>query len=340
MKKLLCIAVGSALAFGAQAFDKIPKQDGLKGYVFIGAASNSMESNTLATVGGTEVSDRSIGSVYSSPDSKDYSKITPAFELSYTFADSRTQIFGGTEMEDFITDDPALGIGVRQGVGTIGNLRASLLASTGREVYKDPYVVNAKRSRTDQSSGGMRLGWENIMQTDFDVTYTHRKIDIDKELSGATPVVDGGLGLNAQQINELDRNGDKYKVDLSYRLAVDGDNIIVPTISSINYDLDGDAVSMSGGQFELNYAYLGLQDWELSANLATSYISSDDYNPIYGKKQDLDSRGISLAATYKEPFGLKDWKARGAFAYGKQDSNIDFYNTSLNSVSLGMMYNF
>lgn len=27
MKKLLCVAVGSAMAFSAQAFDKIPRQD-------------------------------------------------------------------------------------------------------------------------------------------------------------------------------------------------------------------------------------------------------------------------------------------------------------------------
>jgi len=30
----------------------------------------------------------------------------------------------------------------------------------------------------------------------------------------------------------------------------------------------------------------------------------------------------------------------GTFAYGKQDNNIDFYETSISSVNLGMMYNF
>jgi len=301
-----------------------------------------MESNTLASVGGTDVSDERIGSVYSSPDSKSYGKINPAFELSYTFADSRTQIFGGTEMEDFLTQDGAFGIGIRQGFGTIGNLRASLLASAAREVYKDPYVVNVDRSKTDVTSGGMRLGWENIMQTDFDLTLTKRNIDIDKELSGTTATANGGLAtpLNASQINDLDRNGDKTAVELSYRLAIDADNLIIPSVTAVDYNLDGEAVSMSGGQMGLSYMYTGLQSWEFIANGLVGSMSSDEYNPIYGKKQDLDSYGASLAATYKEPFGLKDWKARGAFVYGKQNSNIDFYDTSLNSLTLGMMYSF
>jgi hypothetical protein len=340
MKKLLCIAVGSAMAFGAQAFDKIPQQDGFKGYVFLGASTNSMESNTLATVGGTEVSDRRIDSVDSSPDSKTYSRVTPAFDLSYTFADSRTQIFGGTELDDFLTQDGSMGIGIRQGIGSFGNLRASLLASAEREVYKDPYVVNAKRERTDQTSNGMRLGWEHIMESDFDITYTHRTIELDKELSGVTPVVDGGLGLNAQQINDLDREGDYSKLDFSYYAQLSPDSVFVSTYSYIDANLDGDAMAMDGYAMQLDYRYTGYQDWALSASAVLGSMSSDDYNPIYGKKQQQDSYGASFTAAYIEPFGLKDWKALGTFAYGKQDNNIDFYESSISSFNLGMMYNF
>ncbi|SDU33389.1 Protein of unknown function [Pseudomonas pohangensis] len=340
MKKLLFVAVGSAMAFSAHAVDKIPQKDGLKGFVFLGASANSMESNMLASVGGTDVSDRRINSVTSSPDSKNYSRVTPAFELSYTFADSRTQIFGGTELDDFLTQDGSMGVGIRQGVGSLGNLRASLLASAEREVYKDPYVVNAKRSRTDQTSNGMRLGWEHIMESDFDITYTHRTIDLDKELSGVTPVVDGGLGLNAQQINDLDRNGDFGKLDFTYNAQLSPDSMFVSTYSYIDANLDGDAMAMDGYAMQFDYRYTGFQDWALSATAVVSTMSSDDYNPIYGKKQQQDSYGASLTAAYIEPFGLKDWKALGTFAYGKQDNNIDFYETSLSSVNLGMMYNF
>jgi hypothetical protein len=49
--------------------------------------------------------------------------------------------------------------------------------------------------------------------------------------------------------------------------------------------------------------------------------------------------GVSLAATYTEPFGLQDWRARAALSYGEEDNDIDFYN-NLRSVSLGMLYSF
>ncbi|MNO91942.1 hypothetical protein D3C76_835020 [compost metagenome] len=99
-------------------------------------------------------------------------------------------------------------------------------------------------------------------------------------------------------------------------------------------------MSQDGYQFQLNYAYLGLQNWELVANVLAGKLESDDTNPIYGKTEDVDRYGVSLAATLKEPFGLKDWRLRTAVNYGEQDSNIDFYDTSIKSFAVGMMYSF
>lgn len=340
MKKLLSIAIGSAMAFSAQAYDKIPKQSGFDGFVFLGAASNSMESNTLATIGGTEVSDERIDSVNNSPDSKSYGKVTPAFNLSYTLDGSNTQFFGGTELDDFITQDSSFGIGVRQSVGSLGNLRASLLSSSEREVYEDPYVVGVDRSKTDQTSSGMRLGWEHILESDFELTFTSREIEVDDELSGTTSLAEGGLGLTAAQVDDLDRNGDFRKIDFSYIAQLSPDSLFTSTYSYVDYDLDGSAMSMSGPMMQLDYRYTGLQNWALSGSAVVGTMSSDDYNPIYGKKQEQDSFGASLTAAYLEPFGLKDWKALGTLAYGQQNNNIDFYETSISSVNLGMMYNF
>ena len=334
MRKLLCMAIGSAMALSAQAHDKIGEKDGLTGYGFLGASTSSMETNTTATIGGNDVGDRRIDSLTSSPDSQGYGGLVPAFNLTYTFAGSRTQIFAGTELEDFLTQDGTLGLGVRQGIGSLGNLRVSLLAGTGSEVWEDPYVTGVDRSKTDRSSGGMRLGWEHILQSDFAVTLTDRKIELDDELSGTA------LGLTAAQSKLLEREGNQKKADFSYRWAPNADHVLIPTISVIDYDLDGEAMAMKGTQFELNYAYLGLQDWEFVANGLLGSLESDKSNPIYGKKQDLDRMGVSLAASYKEPFGLKGWKASTTLNYGQEDSNIDFYDTSLKSLTVGMLYSF
>ncbi|WAC46456.1 DUF2860 family protein [Pseudomonas sp. SL4(2022)] len=334
MRKLVCVAIGSAMALSAQAHDKIGEKDGLTGYGFLGVSTSLMETNTTATIGGTDVGDRRIGSLTRSPDSQGYGGLVPAFNLTYTFAGSRTQIFGGTELEDFLSQDSTFGLGVRQGAGSLGNLRVSLLAGTRSEVWQDPYVVNASRRKTDRKSSGVRLGWEHILESDFAVTLSNRKIKLDDELSGTA------LGLTAAQSKLLVREGNQKKADLSYRWMPNANHVLIPTISVIDYDLDGEAMAMKGTQLELNYAYLGLQDWELIASGLVGSLESNKTNPIYGKKQELDRMGVSLGATYKEPFGLKDWKASATLNYGQEDSNIDFYNTRIKSLTVGMLYSF
>lgn len=334
MRKFLLTALSLTITCSAQAYDRIGDKDGLSGYVYLGASSNSLESNTLATIGGTDVSDSRIDSLNSSPDSKSFGKIMPAFELTYTLANSRTQFFGGTELEDFLTQDGALTAGVRQGIGHLGNVRASLLASTPVEVWEDPYLVNGKRKETDVTSGGVRLGWEHILETGLDITYTKRKIEIDDENSG------DALGLSSAQKSLLNREGDENKLDVRYVWGPAKNHIVIPTVSYINRDLDGDAMAMDGYQLELNYAYTGFDHWEMVTNFSAGHLESDDTNPIYGKKADLDRYGVSFGATYKEPFGLKNWRARGVVNYGKENSNIDFYDTQIRSISLGMLYNF
>lgn len=334
MRHLLFIPLGSVIALSAQAYDQIPKEDGLSGNVSLGVTSDQMKTNQIATVTGTHVSDKNIDSLSGSPDSKSYTKVVPAFGLSYTLAGSLTQFFAGTAMEDFINEDSVIDLGVRQGIGDPGNLRFSLLGSTPQEVWKDPYVTGADRKTTDRTSNGFRLGWENIFQSDFDVTYTQRKIDLDHERSGTA------LGLSQDQQDLLDRNGKDKKLDVSYRWQIDKDNILTPTLSYIDRDLDGNAMKMDGYQADLGYSYLGLQGWQFGADAFGGHLKSDHTNPIYDQKQSVDRYGMSLSATYLEPFGLKDWSARAAVNYGEENSNIDFYDTRLGSVSVGMSYNF
>ncbi|WP_171016511.1 DUF2860 family protein [Pseudomonas sp. D(2018)] len=334
MNRIVLAILGSAAAVSANAYDRIPQESGFSGFAFIGAGSTERETNMIATVGGTEVADERIDSLTQSPDSERYGKLLLDFGLSYTFADSRTQIFGGTELEDFLTQDSTFGLGVRQGIGDAGNLRASFIASTPMETWEDPYLVGADREETDVKSGGMRLGWEHIFGSGLELTYTKRSVELDDELSGTA------LGLTAAQRDLLDREGDLKELKVSYFWQAAPGHVLTPSFSQIDHDLDGDAMAMDGYQAELNYAYTGMQDWEFVVNLLAGKLESDDDNPIYGKSQDLDRMGLSLAATYKEPFGLQDWRARAAISYGEEDSNIDFYDTKITSLNLGMLYTF
>lgn len=334
MRNSLLAVLVSAATMPALAQDRIPQENGFSGFAFIGAGSNSRETNMIATAIGTEVADERIDSLTSSPDSERYGKALVNFGLSYTFAGSRTQIFGGTELEDFLTEDSTFGIGVRQGIGRAGNLRASIIASTPVETWEDPYLVGADREETDVKSSGVRLGWEHIFGTGLELTVTKRSIELDDELSGVA------LGLTPAQRALLDREGDRKEVAVGYYWQVADNQVITPSITYIDYDLDGDAMAMDGYQAQLSYAYSGIQNWEFVANVLAGSLESDEVNPIYGTNGDVDRMGVSLAATYKEPFGLKDWRARAEVSYGEEDSDIDFYDTSIQSVNLGMLYTF
>lgn len=331
---ILLTGLGAVFSCSALAYDRIPAEDGLSGSVLIGAGAYSMETNTLASIVGADVGDERLDSLTDSPDAEDYGKPLLDFDLSYTFAGSRTQVFGGTELEDFLTQDSTLGLGVRQGLGGLGNLRVSVLATMPSEVWEDPYLLGADRQETDRTGGGLRLGWEHILETDLDLTYSSRSIEIDDELSGTA------LGLSPGQRALLDREGDLNKASLSYRWELSPEHLIVPSLSAVEYDLDGDAVAMDGYQLELAYTYRGMDRWEFMASLLGGTLESDDINPIYGEEQDLDRMGVSLAVTYQHPFDLRDWSLRATLAYGEEDSNIDFYDTSIQGIALGMLYNF
>ena len=321
-KTLLCVAINSAMIFTAQAYDQIPAAAGFSGSVTLAADSSSSKSN----MAGDEV----IDSLNSSPKSDSGTEFGPGLELSYTFVGSRTQLFAGTEHGDL----GDLGAGIRQGVGSLGNLRASVLLTGGDEVWQDPYAVGVERDDTDTSGTGMILGWEHIFESDFDITYSQRSIELDDELSGTA------LGLTSAQRALLNREGDEKTLALSYHWMPSDEHVITPTLSHVNQDLDGGAMAMDGLQLDLSYAYLGLQDWELGANLMRSTLKSDDLNPIFARKQDLDSYALGLEATYLRPFNLANWELSAGLHYSKENSNIKFYEGESKGIDVAMTYTF
>jgi hypothetical protein len=322
MKKLLCVALNSAMIFTVQAYDQIPAAQGFAGSLTLAVDSSSSKSNTSG--------DKFIDSLNSSAKSDSGTELAPGFELSYTFTGTRTQLFAGTEHGD----RGDLGAGIRQAVGSLGNLRASLLLPEGYEVWQDPYAVGVERDDTKTSGTGMILGWEHIFESDFDITYSQHSIELDDERSGTA------LGLTPAQRALLSREGDEKTLAVSYHWVPSADHLIIPTLSHVNQDLDGGAMAMDGMQFNLDYTYLGLQDWELGANLMRSTLKSDDVNPIFGQKQDLDSYALGLEATYLRPFNLPDWELSAGLHYSKENSNIKFYEGESTGMDVALTYTF
>ena len=77
-------------------------------------------------------------------------------------------------------------LGARKDLGSAGILQGGFLFSgIPTQVWEDPYAEGVRREETDRDSTGLRLQWDRVLGTAFEVTFSYRDIAIDTERSGA-----------------------------------------------------------------------------------------------------------------------------------------------------------
>ncbi len=330
-------ATGLALAGTTQAVTIVPEKDGFSGYVNLGAGGINVESNMLDAIGAghIEIGNSRINSLTNSPD--DETKAVPVvnFELSYTFAKYRTQVFVGTLLEDYLDFDMFTRVGVRHDFGNTGIVSVSGMGSAGTRVWKDPYLANGRRQHTDATQGGFRVAWNNIMDTRLSMNYQWYNIDLDHERSGTA------LQLDRAEQKVLDRQGDVERFSVEYEFDLDNKvHVITPGVRYINKDLDGGAMARDGYGVYANYIYSPSGPWHFVFNASYSAMEANQSNPIYGKHDDSDRYGTSFTAFYKEPFGLKHWLLNGTVGYYFADHDVDFYDERVTGVAIAMFRRF
>jgi len=308
----------------ALALDPIPQQSGFSGFVQPGAGYLNMKTNMVSSVAGFELSDKRINDLNDDPDSKSTAIVTMPFNIAYTFASSRTQVFLGSQIEDLLSFDISQQLGVKQEIGPAGVLQAGILFSGSTKVWKDPYVTNQNRDETSRSSTGAQLVWDKIFGSRLELGYSYRKIDLGSEKSGEF------LGLTNSQQDRLDREGDVHNVSAGYTFKFGEKHSLTPEVTLIYEDLDGEAMANTGAGLKLTYLYAG-DPITLVLNGSVGGADYDKSNPIYNKTRNDDSYGGSATVYYKNPWG---WKLFGSEpmqffvtgAYYAIDSNIDFYD--------------
>ena len=95
----------------------------------------------------------------------------------------------------------------------------SVTSGIPAKVWKDPYVVDERRDSTTRRSNGGRLVWDRIFNSNFQLQYTYRKIDLGNEKSGEF------LDLSSSQRDRLDREGDRLAEPEGESIL---DNVLVP----------------------------------------------------------------------------------------------------------------
>jgi hypothetical protein len=339
---LFLIATIMVIGWSAPVFSitPIPQETGFSGFINVGLGGVSVESNMVAGNSIVDISKKSIDSIFDSPNSE--SDVLPVLngELAYTFGSTRTQIYIGNSFEDFIRFESASLAGLRQELKDKSIFAISYVFSgIVTEVWEDPYVQGQDRITTDRDISGLRLGYDKILGTDFELEFTWRSIDLDDERSGRTQLLPGGA-LTLAEAGLLDRDGDSYEVEVLYPFRFQQDkHILAPALAYTRFDLDGDAMANDRYQGQLTYYYTGNM-FDVAANLLYAFADYDETNPIYQEKREDDTYGGSLALFYKNLFDVQKLSLVGTIAGFKSDANIDFYDTSVSLFTLSVLYRF
>ncbi|CAM3578832.1 DUF2860 family protein [Parendozoicomonas haliclonae] len=330
-------AVSLNLGVCTSAIGSMPDETGFSGFISVGLNGISLKSNMVAGNATDKISKDRIQSLTKAPKSESKASAFVNGELVYTWAESKTQVYLGNTLEDWIRYDYATELGVRQQCNNLGEFSAGLLFTAfPTKVWKDPYQTNTKRKETDRKSTGGVIGWNEIMGSHAQVKLSARKIKIDKEYSGES------LGLTPAQQHLLERKGDSRSAEVLYRWSLDEKQILIPSFQATKYDLDGKAMASDEYIFQLSYIWQDTQ-WQTVTNLIAGRNKHDKANPIpafSGKTQKDNIYGASFSLFYSEPFEWKDWHAMLSLAAIRSHSNIKFYDADVGALSAGMVYRF
>jgi hypothetical protein len=324
MKKTLLALALTTCTTSALALDPMPQEAGFAGYLNLGAAGGTVESNFLAKIVGVDLSDDKIHN-YDSPNETTIIIPTFNFNVGYTFANKKTRLSLGTAVESSIDFSVNTALAVRHDFDSLGSVElAGLLPSAVPvEVWKDPYLTGQDRNSTEKTSSGGRLTWDGIIGSNFELIGSFRSIDIDKERSGDS------LGLSAAERKLLDREGDVTRVELGYVFNCGGGDLKVrPSVAYIDRDLDGDAMAQDGYELGVQLRYnAGSYVWLNRA--AYQDLDGDKDNPIFNKANDADVYVLASEVQIPEPFGWDKWKGTVGVSWGENQTDIDFNKSSV-----------
>ena len=331
---LLIVGVAPA----AMAIEPIPATPGWRGFVVGGAGYVDLTSNLVAGNNLIDIGQPVIDSVTQRPRSDDTFHPVVTGEINYTFGGG-WQAFFGTSLEDAVTLDGVTQLGARKDMGSAGILQGGILFSgIPTQVWEDPYAEGVQRDETDRDSTGLRLQWDRVLGTALELTLSYRDISIDTERSGEG-VSSVACGAACQDL--LRRDGDQLHFDASYlfRLGQGQRHLVRPMARYTIDDREGDAISGDAYRLQLSYIFLG-QGYTVASNVAFGGATHDARNPLFGRKTDSDRFAVDTTLFYRLPTDSGRWQAVGSVLWGEEDSDVDFHDSEVTSVSLGVMYRF
>lgn len=322
----------------AKLLKPLPKESGFNGFVLTGVNYTNFASNIVAGNSLTNISHDSSNGLYDNPSYE--SDISPVFtgELNYTFASVGTQIYLGNELEDVVKYDLSTQLGIRQSLSYGGVAKVAVLTS-GRlptYVYSDPFNTDSA-TKTDRNTKGVRLGWDNIVNTGINVELTRKHIDVENDKSGE--LLFSEEAITAQEKALLSREGSLSSLKVGYLWVADKQHFFEPELIYDEINKDGEALSHHRYGASLSYLYIR-NKFMLVSQIVYTYSKYNEINPVWDLTSvgDASNFGVSIVGSYANPFGWDDISLMGSIAYANADSNINFYDADVVTMFAGVLF--
>jgi hypothetical protein len=241
--------------------------------------------------------------------------VFPFFNITYTNSTVKTKYYVRTPIEKELP----LAVGGAQDIPGWGTADVSAFTNLHDFAWKDPYVTDQSRDKTQVAKYGVTLRFN-----DFYYTWTRQD------------VADDVIG---ERFSELKRDGQIHK--LGYTPA-----IVLNQTSMVTIGLDYSREALQGrSEKSNNYSVSVEYQREQSRYAVNMFLKAkksffDGVHPIFGKKPETLSYSARLILTWLDPLGYKDFFSGGFVNYDCSDSNIRFFSSCTGTIGIGTGYRF
>ena len=96
------------------------------------------------------------------------------------------------------------------------------------------------------------------------------------------------------------------------------------------------AMANDGLTFQLTYLYL-TQPLVVDVNLLYGRLEAKAVHPVYGQVVDATRYGAALSV-FNDLFKKPGWRAYASVEYLQEDGNVDFFDSRVSSLTLGVIW--
>jgi hypothetical protein len=271
----------------------------------------------------------------------------PFFRADYTFTDLTTQIFFGQSKSNILNSALQYELGITHQFSDWQALTLAYIPHIPllKETWADPYLTGSPRQETDVDSRAVRLAYRFKPLT---IKYAYGFYSLDDEQSGNSaslgddPLNRGqcdGRNCTAQEQALLNRNSHYQRVTVDGFMPLGYGVFTKPSVYYGRSDADGDSQSFIEYHYSLS-VFTSFGPHFISLQGAYTDREYEEANPIFSQLQQDAVTRYMFIYSYDQPFRLANSKLNILYQHKTLDSNIKFFDSQQQFVSLGISYNF